>query len=594
MATTRREFLGITVSAGVGALVPWRFERMSMQVAHAAAPAAGVVATPPLAKFVTTPIIPPKIAPVAGSTVEMPLHAGSHVFHPALPPTPTWGYGPMPVLGPTIEARLNEPFTVHWQNNLPGTHLLQAAIDPMVHGADPATYPPVRIVTHLHGGHVPHTVDGGPEAWYVNPLTVPLAPNGQPYDPNPKSHGEYYTYPNQQGRATTLWYHDHALGITRLNVYAGLAGFYLLRDAAEDSLNLPSGDFEIPLAIQDRTFLPTGDLYYPPPPHVPEFFGDTMVVNGQVWPRLVVYNRKYRFRLLNGCNARFLRMQLIQAGRDGLIPATPAQWVPGPAFDQIGTDGGLLDATATMPVLTMAPGERCDVILDFTNFLRKPTRNNPNGINYFLLYNDAQTPFSNAKGSMGAIPDVMLFEVRPMPAGMTDTSSALTPGNRVERLLEANATVTRNVTLDEVVDANGNLMALLNNMLFMDPATELPRIGVTEVWNIINLTPDTHPIHLHQTMFQLLDRRPFNPRDYMRANTPGAPIDPTPYYTGAILPPDANEVGWKDTIRANPAEVTRIIVRWEGYTGEYVWHCHILEHEDHEMMRPLLVQPAIV
>jgi len=322
-------------------------------------------------------------------------------------------------------------------------------------------------------------------------------------------------------------------------------------------------------------------------------------VNGQVWPRLVVENRKYRFRLLNGCDARFLRMRLIESDLNGIIPNSVANQVPGPAFEQIGSDGGLFNQAAVMPILTMGPGERCDVIIDFSKALGKTANIKPQKRAYFLLYNDAQTPFSNTKSTMGAIPDVMLFEVKPAVAA--DTSSKLPVDlNRVVRLNEAAATTTRNVTLEEQVDMNGQLIALLNGVHYNVAVTETPRLGDTEVWNIINTTPDTHPMHLHQTMFQVLDRRPFDVRRYMNDYAalnlgPADPRpDPTNYYTGVVIPPDANELGWKDTVRANPGEVTRIIMKWETYTGEYVWHCHILEHEDHEMMRPLQVMPAIV
>ena len=618
MSTSRREFLGVVAGAGVGAMVPWKVGHAAeavVEAAEAGAAAAPVVpvASPILAKF--TPggnvlyahpgpgqagIKPPFVRPALelNQTIELAMHQGAYQMHPQLPnPTPTWGYGSMPILGPTIEARVLEPFTVKWTNSLPGTHLLADAIDPRVMGADPAMYPPVRAVTHVHGGHVPHTVDGGPLAWYTNPFTEPLDPNGQPYAANPNSYGDTYFYPMDQKRACSIWYHDHALGITRLNVYAGLAAFFNVRDAEEDAMNLPSGEYEIPLAIQDRTFNADGSLYYPPgaPPlgaHVPEFFGDTIIVNGKVWPKLVVQARKYRFRLLNGCTSRFLRMQLLPSDAIGGVAAGSAPLT----FQQIGTEGGFFDAPVPMQVLTMGPGERCDVIIDFATIFgakQKKTR-------YCLLYNDAGTPFANTNNRTGAIPEIMLFQIEPF-AG-TDPFGTLPPPpvgtTRVQPLLEANAVLPyRNVTLSEVIDANGNLMAVLDGRAFQDGTiTETPKLGDTEVWNIINLTPDTHPIHLHQTMFQILDRRTFNPNAYMKAwggaTIPAPPtIDPTPFFSGQPIAPDPNELGWKDTIRANPGQVTRIIIKWEDLAGDYVWHCHILEHEDHDMMRPLKILP---
>ena len=601
MTTSRREFLGVVAGAGAGAMIPWRLGHAAEVVvadaeaadAAAAAAAAVVAASPPLLKWQTTVPIPPSIAPLPGSTTIIPIAESKvHEFHPTFGPVSTcWGYGGATMLGPTIEARVGQSFTVQWKNNLPGAHPLAASIDPFVMGADPAMNPPVRAVVHVHGGHIPHTVDGGPLAWYTNPLTEPLAPNGQPYPPNPYSHGDTYSYPLDQKRACSIWYHDHAQGITRLNVYMGLAGFFNVRDAAEDAIGLPSGAYEIPLAFQDRIFTATGQLYYPPAPHVPEFFGDTMIVNGKVWPKLTVEARRYRFRMLNGCTARVLRMQLFSATAAGVMKISNKnkKLIPGPVFQQIGTEGGLLNAPVNVPILILAPGERADVVIDFGNALAGLPAGTPA---YFLLYNDAQTPFANTKSTMGAIPEVMLFEV--VAATGTDTS-VLPPADptRVVALNPATATVTRNLTLSEVVDPQGNLMALLDGLPFAAAATELPKLGTTEIWNIINLTPDVHPIHLHQTMFQILDRIPFDPNAYAKVWAAGMPpIDPTPYYTKApVIAPDPNEMGWKDTIRANPAQVTRIIMKWEDYSGDYVWHCHILEHEDHDMMRPLVIQP---
>ena len=598
--TSRRDFLEVTAAVGLGTLVPWRMTGAAVpagvagvsEAVAAAMAAPGVVVSPPLPKFVDT-MPKPAVATPTGTMlpdpngVMVPLYelrvsqfpqrlTSSPLF--ALPTT-VWGYnGSFP--GPTIEATRGQGFYVRWLNDLPTTHLLSTSIDQNVHGV--AGNPEVRIVTHQHGGHVPWTSDGGPLGWYPR-----ANPDGSYSTVGELFNGDTYYYPSDQV-AATVWYHDHAVGITRLNVYAGLAGFWLLRDPVENDLNLPSGDQEIPIAIQDRTFNADGSLYYPPAPHVPEFFGDTFVVNGVVWPKVVVETKKYRFRLLNGCTARFLRMQLIESDALGTVPA---QFIPGPAIQQIGSDLGLLPAPVTVPILTMGPGERCDVVIDFSKALGKgPAK--PNRRAYYLLYNDAQTPFSNIASTKGAIPQVLLFEVK--LATTPDTSSLPATLASVPRLDPATATKTRWLTLEEMMMAGGGLMALLNGVVFDAPVTEDPRIGTTEVWEIINLTPDTHPIHLHQTNFQVLNRQAFDVRRYTRARGMAPPIDPTPYLVGAVLPPDPNEMGLKDTVRANPAEVTRIIMKWEGYTGNYVWHCHILEHEDNEMMRPLLVRPAIV
>src|SRR5215510_8552734 len=258
-------------------------------------------------------------------------------LHRDLPKTALWGYNGM-YPPPTFDVRTGQPIAVKWTNSLPGTHFLP--IDPTIHGAEPGT-PAVRTVVHLHGSKSMPDSDGYPEAWFTNGFQ----------QTGPFFETKVYHYPNEQ-QATTLWYHDHALGITRLNVYAGLAGgLYLLRDDHEDSLDLPSGRYEIPLVIQDRFFNRDGSLLYPvednggdpdprvPPVWIPEFFGDTVLVNGKVWPFLEVEPRKYRFRVLNGSNSRFYHMTLVDA-----FPSGAPTGGPGLNFIQIGTDGGLLPA----------------------------------------------------------------------------------------------------------------------------------------------------------------------------------------------------------------------------------------------------------
>ena len=581
--SSRREFLGVSASVGLSAMLPLGLGH-SPTTARNAARLRTMMAlgTPKLTKFVDPLPIPGVVSPIGVMNgqpyYDVSLTQITQQLHSQLPPTPVWGYnGGYP--GPSFETTPGTPIYVKWRNNLPTTHLLP--IDTVnVHGSN-AGEPAVRAITHLHGGHVPTESDGGPDAWYT-----PELPGGGWATVGSRFSSDTLFYPNNQ-RGSTLWYHDHALGNTRLNVYAGLAGFYLLRDPAEAALKLPSGVFEIPIAIQDRTFNPDGTLFYPPPPTVPEFFGDTMLVNGKVWPRLRVQARKYRFRFLNGCNSRFLRMRLFESDPLGVLPQRMADWNPGPVFNVIGTDGGLLDAPVIANPLIMGPGERCDIVIDFSASLTK--KGKPK---WFLLYNDAGTPFSNTPTTRGAIPEVMLFEVVP-PLG-NDTSvlpASLVP---VQRLDPATASVTRYVTLEEMMDGK-LLIALLNGLHYDAPTTENPVLNTTEVWSIINLTPDTHPIHLHQTMFQVLDRTLFDAVGYMAAKmAAGEPVDPAPFFRGPATPPDPYEDGWKDTVRANPNEVTRIIAKFEDYSGFYVWHCHILEHEDHEMMRPMEIQPAPV
>jgi spore coat protein A len=440
-------------------------------------------------------------------------------FHRDLKPTRVWGFsGGSP--GPTIETRGGHGLLVEWENQLPERHFLP--IDHTVHGAE-ASKAEVRTVTHLHGAKAPAKSDGYPEDWYTPGKSA------------------VYHYPNRQ-EAAALWYHDHALGITRLNMYAGLFGLFLIRDEFEDGLNLPKGKYEIPLILFDRSFDREGQLFYPDSgdpkaPWVPEVFGDAIAVNGKIFPYLEVEPRKYRFRLLNAANGRFFHLAFSN----------------GQAFHQIGTDLGFLPARVAVKSLLIAPGERADLILDFSDH---------RGEN-IVVTNDAMT--------------VMQFRVSKTTS--QDESSLPSTLRAVERIPESAAGKTRILTLGEK-DAMTGLpeKMLLNNAHWDMPVTENPALNSIEIWNLLNFTDDSHPIHLHLVRFQILDRRSFEPEAYYK----GGKIQ----YIGAPVPPAANEAGWKDTVQAHPGMVTRIIARFEGYPGRYVWHCHILEHEDNEMMRP--------
>jgi spore coat protein A, manganese oxidase len=486
-------------------------------------------------------------------------------LHRDLPPTTLWGYnGQYP--GPKFEVRRGNPIAVKWENNLPGTHFLP--IDTTIHGAEPPT-PTVRTVVHLHGSKTLPESDGYPESWFTNGFR----------QTGPTFTDRVYHYPNDQ-QATTLWYHDHALGITRLNVYAGLSGFYILRDDHEDSLNLPKGDYEIPLVIQDRFFNSDGSLLYPvvtpgdpdprvPPIWIPEFFGDTVLVNGKIWPFLEVEPRKYRFRILNGSNARFYRMTLQESTSGGRLPGRPV-----PQFHQIGSDGGLLPAPVTRTQLLIAPAERQDVVIDFSGFAGKS----------FVLANDAPAPFPD--GDDVVPPDIMMFKVNQRLRG-PDRSNLPATLNSVPLINPASSVKTRDLVLSELdSDAESPIMAMINDAHWDDPVTETPKAGSIEIWRIINTTGDAHPIHVHLVQFQILDRQLFD-----TAQFPGTLVT-----TGPRLPPEDNErPAWKDTVLSYPGTVTRIIAKYDLPTGthvrhgdkfRYVLHCHILEHEENEMMRP--------
>ncbi len=440
-------------------------------------------------------------------------------LHRDLKPTRFWGFNST-LPGPTIEARSGQGVLVEWANELPPSHLLP--VDHNLEGAE-ADKPLVRAVVHLHGGRVPPESDGYPENWFV---------------PGKSS---VCFYPNHQD-ATTLWYHDHAMGINRLNIYAGLFGLFLIRDAFEDGLGLPSGKYEIPLVLCDRQLYQEGQLFYPVSPDpklpwVPEVFGDAALVNGKISPYLEVEPRPYRFRVLNAATGRFFHLALANQLE----------------FQQIGSDQGLLPAPVVVKRLTIAPGERADLIVDFSR----------NAGENIMLQSDSLTPLQfrvspSASVSVAAIPKAL----RPVP-----------------RTPETSATKTRELLLEETVDpADNPTIMLLNRTRWKAPVTENPSLDSTEIWSLVNGTEDSHPIHLHLVRFQILDRQNFFVMNYLRKRELK--------FTGPPVPPDPNEMGWKDTVRADAGMVTRIIVRFDGYPGRYVWHCHILEHGDNEMMRP--------
>lgn len=480
---------------------------------------------------------------------EVQMRPAYQSLHCKLPNTLIWGYeGKYP--GPTINVRRNEKVLIKWENHLPEKHFLP--VDKSFHSL--AALPEVRSVVHLHGARVRPESDGHPEAWY----TYGFAEKG------PFFSREVYWYPNRQP-AATLWYHDHTMGITRLNVYAGLAGFYFIRDSTETKLNLPQGKYEIPLLIQDRSFNPDGSLFYPrqPDPPNPEIDpcitpgvdGDTILVNGKVWPYLEVEPRKYRFRVLNGSNHRFYRMKF--------EPELP--------FYQIGTDGGFLPAPVKLKELTLAPAERADLVVNFAHLDGKE----------FILRNDAPSPFPNGTPvDPETTGQIMKFKVV-LPLQEEDCSTLPDQLVPVPRLDPSLAKVRRDLSLVVQRDRFGRLHFLLDGKGWHDPVTEKPYLNAVEIWNLINPGFAAHPIHLHQVQFQILNRQTFDVDHYNRTNEL--------VFTGPPVRPDANELGWKDTVRTMPGEVTRIIIRFGPYTGEYPWHCHLLEHEDYDMMRRFTV-----
>jgi spore coat protein A, manganese oxidase len=633
---TRRQFIKAGALGGAGLFL---YSKLGGVTSVFAAIPGGTLDPGGIPKYLSPLTIPPamprngKVKLRKGKNIDS-YEIGVRRFNQQILPagfgaTPVFGYGaiglPATFNSPafTIEAKFNRPVQVKWVNELMDAagnyipHLLP--IDQTLHWANPGGMidmpgehngpytGPVPMVVHLHGGHIADFSDGFPEAWFL-----PNAKNLTGFAPNGSRYAAYkaaaaaqigatwtpgnavYEYANDQA-ATTLWYHDHTLGMTRANVYAGPAGFYNLRGGPGDLVLTASGAtavlpgpapaigdpigtkyYEIPLAIQDRSFNADGTLFYPdsrtffdgatafkpdtdvPPVWNPEFFANTMMVNGKTWPYLDVEQRRYRFRVLNGCNSRFLILKMSNG-----MPV----W-------QIGADQGFLAAPVELSELLMGPAERADVIVDFTNVAV--------GTEVILENIGPDEPFGGGvPGVDFAVSDpestgqVMKFRV--VAATSVDVSTppnqlvlpALTP------LVETN---TRQVSLNEEVSGvwDGPIAAKLGQvdgagvgvpLLWMDAVTENPALNSTEVWEIFNFTEDAHPIHLHLVAFEIVNRQDAG---------------------GVIRLPEVWESGRKDMVIAYPGEITRVRALFDR-AGLYVWHCHILEHEDNEMMRPYTV-----
>jgi FtsP/CotA-like multicopper oxidase with cupredoxin domain len=655
---TRRDFIKIGGVAGTSLVLPW-----DGWAALAEIPG-GTLDPTTLPKYITPLVIPPAM-PRTGKIRDIDYYEiavrqfRQQILPTGWPATTVWSYGSVNHPGTfnypafTLEAKSGTPLRVKWINQLMDAsgnylpHLL--AVDPTLHWANPPgprdtrpTYPrnarpsrytgPVPIITHLHGGHSTEESDGHTEAWFLPAAkNIPAgyfttgtryapfkakseASLGQTWDPGTA----VFQYENDQ-RPTTTWYHDHALGMTRLNVYAGPAGFYLIRGGEQDLAGhiLPGpapalGDspgtryYEIPIAIQDRAFNVDGSLFYPPNraffdgfkgPYIPksdispiwnpEFFGNTMVVNGKTWPNLEVEPRRYRFRFLNGCNSRFLILKLVT----NPLAARPA--APALPFVQIGTEGGFLPAPVVLDQLLMGLAERADVIVDFSGLAV--------GTQLYLINEGPDEPFAGGfpfedfePSDPSTTGQVMKFTV--VPSTGPDKSLPvdelvlpalvpLGPANRTRKvsLNEAVSQVLKNVGPREALLGIVDDMGFPMPMLWMDEVTEDPLEGDTEIWEIYNFTADAHPIHLHEVQFQVVDRQA------LVADAEGMTVPPA-RLAGPAVGPEAWEVGFKDTVIAYPGQVTRIKATFD-IPGLFVWHCHIVEHEDNEMMRPLLVRP---
>jgi FtsP/CotA-like multicopper oxidase with cupredoxin domain len=681
---SRRSFIKIGMAGGAALFLPWR-----LGPARVKAGMPGGLDSPSIPKYRTPLLVPPampragKIKVRGGRNIdyyEIAVRQFSQQILPeGLPSTTVWGYGPRLAQGGpsifnapslTIEAKHRTPVRIKWVNELredpsdPGSpylpHLLP--VDATLHWANPPggsagrdTRPsftstpgpytgPVPIVTHVHGSAgVGDESDGYPEAWYLpeaGNIPAGYATEGTWYDffkGKAASRGfvagdasewepgtAVFQYPNSQ-RASTIWYHDHTLGMTRLNVYAGPAGFFLIRGGPGDEVidertgrdaTLPGpapaiGDppglayYEIPIAVQDRSFNPDGSLFYPdtrayfdeiPGPYIPdsdispiwnpEFFGNTMMVNGNTWPYLTVEQRRYRLRFLNGCDSRFLILDF--------------SGIPDVEVWQVGNEGGFLPAPVNLTDLNggrllLALAERADLIVDFTAV--------PLG-SHVLGNIGPDEPFGGGEPGEDfdvADPDttglVMQFQV--VPAIGRDRS---TPGRFLQlppiTPLGA-ADLTRPLALVEAMSMDAPdapVAAMLGTVagdpaaglapiipqMWSEPIIENPELGQTEVWEFYNVTEDAHPMHIHEVLFEVINRQAI----HVEEESHEVQIEP-----GSLpRPPEPWEAGWKDTVTAYPGEVTRVKMKFEQ-AGQYVWHCHIVSHEDNEMMRPYRIGP---
>jgi spore coat protein A, manganese oxidase len=671
--TSRRTFLKLSAAGTLALYAGLRGKFLPQAFAQVRGGTLDAASVP---KYVTPLLIPPampragKLKVKGGKNIdyyEIAMRQFAQQILPAnLPMTTVWGYGPKVAQnGPqifnapslTIEAKHGTLVAIKWINELVDVngnflpHLLP--VDPTLHWANPPggreardsrpTFEetpdryggPVPIVTHVHGATgVGDESDGYAEAWYL-----PIANNtpagyaatgtwygyfkakadlkfGSTWAPGSAT----FQYPNTN-RASTLWYHDHALGMTRLNVYAGPAGFYIVRGGPSDELLdsrsgraavLPGpapalGDapgltyFEIPIAIQDRSFNSDGSLFYPDtraffdefagpfipatdvsPIWNPEFFGNMMMVNGNTWPFQEVQQRRYRFRFLNGCDSRFLILDFNQ--------------IPGVEVWQIGNEGGFLAAPVKLTAnhgnqLLLGLAERADLIVDFSQV--------PLG-DYVLGNVGPDEPFG------GGVPGVdfdaadpastgQILQFRVVPAQATDPSTPpeflVLPPLPVLPL----ATNTRPLALIEMMSEvhDGPAAAMLGRVdeggipqhdMWHDPITENPAVGDTEVWEFYNFTADAHPMHVHEVVFEVVNRQALS---LSEDGETAVPVQ----FDGPPRAPEAWESGFKDTVTAYPGEVTRIRAKFDT-PGTFVWHCHIVSHEDNEMMRPYRIGPA--
>jgi spore coat protein A len=593
---TRREFIKRAAVGGAGLVVGGTLLSNGRAQAAAGTPAL----TPYMDQMPT--LLDNLINAAGGGTFNISTDLITRKLHSQLPVTTLFGYlrpgGPAAdaidasYLGPVILAQSGTQVVVNYKNNLAADAYRSVFTN---QGSSYAQFNPfrpaeTRILTHLHGAIDSGESDG-------NPFATPLAYSS--------GATQTATYPNEQA-ATLSWYHDHLLGDTRMNVVGGLAGGYLLRDAFDSGSNplLPNGAFELPMVVQDRMFNPDGSLLYPVAPlatngpWIGEYFGDVMMVNGKIWPTLTVQPAVYRFRLLNGCNARILSLRIARSN-DQTIPMTI-----------VGTEGGLLPLNpAAVTRMVLAPAERFDLICDFRNLA---------GQTLFMKNGNPPSPVSTPAAPLTKVMRFVVSQGTPSgsvpPAGslrdplVNDEVAALTALG--PPALSGGTVNGRMVTLNEIGAGTPVWRLNLNAHPYEDGSefTETVKWNTVEDWYFVNTTADTHPMHTHLFSFRVMGRYNFDAKGYAaafgRAN--GVPQQDVatlaPYLKSKLMPPDPTETGLKETVKANPGQVTVVRAKFippstafdslgNLTTQKYVHHCHIVEHEDNDMMERVLVQP---
>jgi FtsP/CotA-like multicopper oxidase with cupredoxin domain len=714
----RRDFTKTMAGAGIGLMLPWR-----KALAADLGPGLSDPAFQPKFANPVPNALDPGFIYDLGRANKTKVAVGQAVQYTGLldpqgnlAPTTIWGYGDdmgYTWPGRTFQVRSGVPIEVKWENRLGGLpfpitgkdnstivnpnggffgdYTGRSVVDKSLHWAYSLhgyegysiEKDGVPIVPHVHGGHTDFQYDGNPEFFFSPGYTIR----------GPQWVDKKYIY-DQSQPAGTVWYHDHALGITRLNVYAGMAGFFIIRDDMDTGLfgnpmDLPAHPYEVALAIQDKMFKANGELFYPAFPGDPfyddfifgegaalpqaifpgggptglaEFFGDHMVVNGVIWPKMDVEARNYRLRLLNGCDSRFVvvRFRQVPAG------ATDLEFAGDPLpFTVIGSDQGLATSPTTVDTLVMETGSRYDIIFDFKTV-------DP-GSRIIMENIGGDSPFGFSFGDdldpADVFPDrqtdrIMAFDVvLPLDGAVADVSPIGIGGSYNSNFgyqppVPAVADRTRKVALFEGTDEFGRLQPLLGTaepatdfegnainwpatpayaaaglvgqmegaIAWHSPTTENPNLGDTEEWHIFNVTGDAHPIHLHLVHFEVVGRQAIvwysntleDDRVLPRTEADGIVVNPAGDGTYLMTQPVVQHNGLlgngfkvvnptsggpvdagpeyvenapKDMVSALPGQITKIRCTFDK-PGRYVWHCHILSHEDHEMMRVLHVGPG--